>query len=174
MYDPAFLDDPRLARVLPPSLIAWYRTPAGQAFAVEMRRGFGAPATSGFARSSGGVADHGASADPLPGVSRRPARLRQRHPVGSDLRQSAGAERLPGARATRRGRGSAARLLAGATIEAARAFHLDSLYGTVEAGKVANLVLLRANPLETVEAYDAIDLVVVRGKVLDRSVLAAR
>jgi hypothetical protein len=35
-------------------------------------------------------------------------------------------------------------------------------------------VLLRANPLETVEAYDAIDLVVVRGKVVDRSVLAAR
>src|SRR4029453_9201053 len=34
------------------------------------------------------------------------------------------------------------RLLEGATIEAARAFHLDSLYGTVDAGKVANLVLL--------------------------------
>jgi hypothetical protein len=28
--------------------------------------------------------------------------------------------------------------------------------------------------LETVEAYDAIDLVVVRGKVVERSVLAAR
>jgi hypothetical protein len=28
--------------------------------------------------------------------------------------------------------------------------------------------------LETVEAYDAIDLVVVRGKVVDRSALAAR
>jgi imidazolonepropionase-like amidohydrolase len=66
------------------------------------------------------------------------------------------------------------RLLEGATIEAARAFHLDSLYGTIEAGKVANLVLLRGNPLETVEAYDAIDLVVVRGKVVDRSALAAR
>ena len=66
------------------------------------------------------------------------------------------------------------RLLEAATIEAARAFHLDRLYGTIEAGKVANLVLLRASPLETAEAYDAIDLVVVRGQVLDRSVLAAR
>jgi imidazolonepropionase-like amidohydrolase len=64
--------------------------------------------------------------------------------------------------------------LEAATVEAAGAFHLDSLYGTVEAGKVANLVLLRANPLESVEAYDAIDLVVVRGMVLDRSALAAR
>ena len=66
------------------------------------------------------------------------------------------------------------RLLGAATIEAARAFRLDSLYGTVETGKVANLLLLRANPLETVEAYKAIDLVVVRGKVLERSALAAR
>jgi hypothetical protein len=45
---------------------------------------------------------------------------------------------------------------------------------TIEAGKVANLLLLRANPLETVEAYDAIDLVIVRGRVIDRSVLAVR
>ena len=55
-----------------------------------------------------------------------------------------------------------------------RALPLDSLYGTVEAGKVANLLVLRANPLESVAAYDAIDLVVVRGMVLDRSALAAR
>jgi hypothetical protein len=34
-------------------------------------------------------------------------------------------------------------------------------------------VVLRANPLETVEAYDVIDAVVVRGKVVDRSALAA-
>jgi imidazolonepropionase-like amidohydrolase len=66
------------------------------------------------------------------------------------------------------------RLLESATLEAARAFHLDSLYGTVEPGKVANLLLLRADPLKTVEAYDAIDAVVVRGKVLDRAALTAR
>ena len=66
------------------------------------------------------------------------------------------------------------RLLASATIEAARAFHLDDRYGTIEVGKVANLLLLRANPLETVEAYDAIDLVISRGQVLERAALAAR
>jgi imidazolonepropionase-like amidohydrolase len=65
------------------------------------------------------------------------------------------------------------RLLASATIEAARAFHLGRRYGTIEAGKVANLLLLRANPLETVEAYDAIDLVISRGRVLDRAALRA-
>jgi len=65
------------------------------------------------------------------------------------------------------------RLLASATIEAARAFHLERRYGTIEAGKVANLLLLRANPLETVAAYDAIDLVISRGQVLDRAALRA-
>ena len=66
------------------------------------------------------------------------------------------------------------RLLAAATIAAVRTFRLDSLYGTVETNKVANLPLLGASPLEKVEAYDAIDRVVVRGKVLERSALAAR
>jgi imidazolonepropionase-like amidohydrolase len=65
------------------------------------------------------------------------------------------------------------RLFRAATIEVAKAFRLDRRYGTVEPGKVANLLLLRANPLETVEAYDAIDLVVSRGEVLDRAALAA-
>ena len=44
----------------------------------------------------------------------------------------------------------------------------------METNKVANLPLLGASPLEKVEAYDAIDRVVVRGKVLERSALAAR
>jgi hypothetical protein len=45
---------------------------------------------------------------------------------------------------------------------------------TACAGDFGNLLLLRANLLKRVEAYDEIDLVIVRGKVLDRSGLAAR
>ena len=66
------------------------------------------------------------------------------------------------------------RLFAAATIEAARAFNLETRYGTVEAGKVANLLLLRGDPLKTVTAYDAIDLVISRGRVLERASLAVR
>ena len=47
-------------------------------------------------------------------------------------------------------------------------------YGTVEPGKVAKLLLLRADPVKSVEPYDAIDLVVSRGRVLDRRSLTAR
>jgi imidazolonepropionase-like amidohydrolase len=41
--------------------------------------------------------------------------------------------------------------------------------GTVDAGKIANLVLLTANPLEDIRNTQKIDSVVLRGKLLTRS-----
>jgi imidazolonepropionase-like amidohydrolase len=46
-------------------------------------------------------------------------------------------------------------------------------YGTVEAGKVANLLLLTENPLETMRAWTSIDRVILRGDVIKRETLAA-
>jgi len=60
-----------------------------------------------------------------------------------------------------------------ATINNAREFKLDSQVGTIEPGKVANLVLLRKSPLESVEAYDSITMVWVHGKPISRDSLAA-
>jgi len=174
MYDPAFLDDPRLARVLPKGLIAWYRTPPGQAYAAEMRRGFGSAADARIRRIMRQVADHGATAarylvsrgGRLVFGSDTPSGPTYGNPPG--LNGLLELERLAGAGIP------LDTLLAAATIEAARVFHLEGRYGTVQAGKVANLLLLRKNPLKTVEAYDAIDLVVLRGRVLDRASLRAR
>jgi imidazolonepropionase-like amidohydrolase len=45
--------------------------------------------------------------------------------------------------------------------------------GTVQVGKRANLLLPRENPAETIEAYDEIVKVILRGVVLDRRELAA-
>ena len=174
MFDPTFLDDPRLARVLPRSLIAWYRTPPGQAFAGVLRRNFGKASDEQVHEIFRRVANHGAAA------TRYLVSHGGRLVFGSDTPSGPTFGNPPGLNGYLELERLAAagvplpRLLEGATIEAARAFHLDSLYGTVEAGKVANLVLLRGNPLETVKAYDAIDLVVVRGKVVARSVLAAQ
>ncbi|MGH7457390.1 MAG: hypothetical protein ACRENG_38935, partial [bacterium] len=44
---------------------------------------------------------------------------------------------------------------------------------TIQPGKIANLLLLKKNPLETVEAYDAIATVVLRGQALTRATLSA-
>ncbi|MEQ1808988.1 MAG: amidohydrolase family protein [Terricaulis sp.] len=60
-----------------------------------------------------------------------------------------------------------------ATLDNARVFGLDDDVGTVEVGKRANLLLLSQDPLESVSAYDSIELVVLNGRVLDRRSLAA-
>jgi imidazolonepropionase-like amidohydrolase len=60
------------------------------------------------------------------------------------------------------------------TIDNARALQLESKIGTVEPGKTANLLLLHANPLDRVEAYDAIETVFLHGRPIARSTLSAR
>jgi imidazolonepropionase-like amidohydrolase len=64
-------------------------------------------------------------------------------------------------------------LLKAATLRNAQTFHLDKDIGSVEVGKVANLVLLKKDPLKTVEAYDSIEAVIVHGKVVKRDLLRA-
>ena len=60
-----------------------------------------------------------------------------------------------------------------ATINNAREFKLDSQLGTIEPGKIANLVLLKKSPLESLEAYDTIVTVWVHGRSASRGILAA-
>ncbi len=64
-------------------------------------------------------------------------------------------------------------ILASATINNAKAFDLDDDYGTIETGKIANLLILNENPLESVSAYDEIDKIILRGKIIPRNSLKA-
>lgn len=61
-----------------------------------------------------------------------------------------------------------------ATIRNAEAFGLGDEIGRVAPGLRADLLLLSANPLETLEAYDSIDRVILNGKVFRRDLLSAR
>jgi imidazolonepropionase-like amidohydrolase len=55
-----------------------------------------------------------------------------------------------------------------ATINAAKYFGTTQSAGTVEAGKVADLVVLNVNPLGEIRATGSIDAVVLSGRLLDR------
>ena len=58
-----------------------------------------------------------------------------------------------------------------ATINAARYFDMDKSLGTVEKGKIADLVLLDANPLTDINNTRKIDAVIVGGKFLPKETL---
>jgi imidazolonepropionase-like amidohydrolase len=68
---------------------------------------------------------------------------------------------------------SLAQIFRAATISNAQKFKIDSQVGTIEPGKIANLVLLKQSPLESVDAYDSITTVWVHGKPISRDSLAA-
>jgi imidazolonepropionase-like amidohydrolase len=56
-----------------------------------------------------------------------------------------------------------------ATLNPAKFLGLEKQLGTVQTGKLANLLLLDANPLEDIRNTRKIDAVVLRGKLLNRS-----
>ena len=66
------------------------------------------------------------------------------------------------------------KILAMATIENAKAFHLQKRYGTVEVGKKANLLILNKNPLQDITAYNDIEQVIINGQSLNRKDLSAK
>jgi imidazolonepropionase-like amidohydrolase len=61
--------------------------------------------------------------------------------------------------------------LRAATLNPAKFFGLDQKLGTIEQGKLADLVLLEANPLEDIRNTQRIDAVVMNGRFYDRKAL---
>jgi imidazolonepropionase-like amidohydrolase len=54
-----------------------------------------------------------------------------------------------------------------------RFFDLEKFYGSVEKGKVADLIILSANPLEKIDNLSHLNSVIAKGKVFDRKALNA-
>jgi imidazolonepropionase-like amidohydrolase len=61
-------------------------------------------------------------------------------------------------------------ILRAATLDNAKAFGLSDR-GTIEAGKRADLLLLRADPLKSTAGYDAIETILLNGNPLPRASL---
>ena len=61
--------------------------------------------------------------------------------------------------------------LMAATRNVARAFRLDKDLGTLERGRLADLVVLDRNPLEGAENYRSISIVMKEGRIIDRDAL---
>ncbi|MEZ4588909.1 MAG: amidohydrolase family protein [Gemmatimonadales bacterium] len=170
LFDSTFLADPRLGRVVPAGAIARYRSRASDSYRAEI---------AGGAPDRAVMAGLRAGAEGAALVTRYLIARGGRLVFGSDTPSGPTYANPPGLNGFLELERLAAggvpldRLLAAATIDAARAFALGSLYGTIEVGKVANLLLLAKDPLAAVDAYDAIDAVISRGRAIGRASLAA-
>lgn len=68
---------------------------------------------------------------------------------------------------------SNAAILKAATLDAARFMHADADHGTVEVGKIADLLLLQANPLDDIDHAASLTGIVFDGRMIDASSIEA-
>ncbi|HEX5243391.1 MAG TPA: amidohydrolase family protein [Tepidisphaeraceae bacterium] len=172
-FDPAYLDMPAVRRVIPAKLLTWFQSPQGKWFKKEL---------AGDNPQPDAAMREGYDRGPIRRVDQVVAYLAAKNArflFGTDTPSAPTYGNLPGLNGylemqdLYRAGMSLPQILRAATIENARMFHLDSQVGTIEPGKIANLVLLRKSPLESTDAYNGIVTVFVHGKPISRDTLAA-
>jgi len=174
LFNRGFLADPVLARVLPRNLIDWYGTPEGRWFRDTLAADLPA-ADPGAALRRGLAVPIGRAAAATGYLAKRGARLL----FGTDTPSAPTYANPPGLNAWLEihrwidAGVTPEQIFAAATLGNARALRLDREIGTVEVGKRANLLLLRADPRQTVQAYAEIVEVILGGRALDAAALAA-
>ena len=171
---PETAGDPDFRKVVPPVLLAWYRSDAAQWFANELASDFPPDMTRedmaailerGYARAKRATSYLANAGHPLL--------------LGSDCPGSPTYANQPGLCTFREIQSLAEAGVApdaifrAATINNAAQFRIDDAYGTVEEGKIANLLLLTANPLVNADAWNEIDTVILHGEPIAREELAA-
>lgn len=174
LFVDTILADPRLTRVLPRSLIEWYRTPEGRWFRDSIVAD--TPALAGSSAAATLLSD------PIDRAAAATGYLAQHHArllFGTDTPSSPTYANPPGLNAWMEMRHLAdagvtpEQIFQAATLSNARALKLDREIGTVQVGKRANLLLVRADPTKTIQAYQEIVKVILGGRVLDPGALAA-
>jgi imidazolonepropionase-like amidohydrolase len=175
MIDPALLDDPRLTFALPKGVATYLRSPEG-------------------VKSRTASLDEYRKASPAPGfepmlattIERTHAALKimlRDHVAlifGSDTPGVDGFGNPPGLNGRLELQNWADAgvplwlILRAATLDNAKAMGLSSQRGSIEAGKRADLLLLKANPLSNISAYDSIDTIFLDGQVIAREALRGR
>jgi len=170
-FDPEYLNMKAITEVVPVEMLERFNSPDGKWFKKEINE------------------DNEPDADMLEGFDRRLLR-RVRQAVaylavkdanflfGTDTPSAPTYGNLPGLNGylemqqLQKAGLSLEQIFRAATINNAREFKLDSQLGTVEPGKIANLVILKKSPLESVDAYDSVVKVWIHGSPISRNSLA--
>ena len=171
-FDPNYLKTDGIAKVVPKDMLDWFNSPDGKWFKQELK-GDDAPDEAILKMYDQGPVRH---------VRQVVAYLAARDAdflFGTDTPSSPTYGNLPGLNGylemqqLHKAGMSLEQIFRAATISNARKFKLDSEMGTIEQGKIANLILLKKSPLETLDAYDSITTIWVHGRAVSRESLAA-
>lgn len=169
LYDKNYLQDPHLAKVLPAEFITWYRSAEGQWYAKQLQ---GTQPLTEFVARRKKVFQHGLLALQY---------LAQHHALilfGTDTPSGPTYANPPGYNGYLEMQNwstaglSPTEVLQAATINNAKFFHLANKYGTIAPAKIANLLLLKENPLKSTTAYDSLTAVILHGNLYQRDVFA--
>jgi imidazolonepropionase-like amidohydrolase len=170
-FDPEYLKMPEIPQIIPAPLLAWFNSPEGKWFRKEIDEDNtpDAEVSEGFDRG------------PIRRVRQVVGYLATRNAnflFGTDTPSAPTHGNLPSLNGylemqqLHEARLSLEQIFKAATINNAREFKLDSQVGSIERGKIANLVLLKTSPLKSVDAYDRIVTVWVHGRPVSRDSLA--
>jgi imidazolonepropionase-like amidohydrolase len=171
-FEPDYLKSEAIGRVAPKELIEWYGSADGKAFKKTLAddntpdAAMRAMYDAGPTRRDQQVAAYLASKD-------------ANFLFGTDTPSAPTYGNLPGLngylemKQLQRAGLSLQQIFRAATINNAREFKIDAQVGTIEPGKIANLVMLKRSPLESLDAYDSISTVWVHGEAIARESLAA-
>jgi imidazolonepropionase-like amidohydrolase len=180
LFSTSYLFDSQLTRVLPSSLIEWYRSPEGQWFHMTLSKEMKFPAEATPAQQESDLNERFVSV--VDHVRHATEYLVARHGrilFGTDTPSAPTFANPPGLngwmemhRLLDAGE-TPAQIFMSATLANARALKLDKDIGSVQVGKRANLLLLRQDPTQTIDAYAGIVNVILNGRVLNPRDLSA-
>lgn len=173
MLETNILADVQMRHVVPPELLKWYQQEEAQWFKQELLADFGGLSAPEAASRLRAIGQRGALA------------AKMLHEMGHPLLLASDTPSAP-AYSHQPGYGSYLELtemaaagislqaiFEAATINNARLLKLDNHYGSVSVGKIANLLLLKQNPLKSLEAWDSIETVILHGQPIARQSLSA-
>ena len=170
-FDPEYLKIDIIPKVAPKEMLEWFQSPEGKWFGKELNEE-GAPDAAIVKNYEQG---------PLRRVRQVVAYLASKDAnfvFGTDTPSSPTYGNLPGLngylemKQLQKAGMSLAQIFRAATINNAREFKMESQRGSIEPGKIADLVLMKKSPLESVDAYDSITTVWVHGRPASRGSLA--
>ncbi|NVK58239.1 MAG: amidohydrolase family protein [Alteromonadaceae bacterium] len=173
MFDDTVLSDTKRHLVLPQKLIAWFDTAEGQWFKQEVAADFGDLPDAKISELLGYGVGRAQQAANYLFENNHPLLLASDYPSSPSFAAAPGLSTHIEIQQMAAAGVSAKAIFAAATLNGPKQFGMQNDYGTVEAGKIANLLLLEKDPSTSVTHWESLDTVILHGTPIKRQVFIA-